>query len=309
MLADLLGESPASVHPVRWMGKVISAASRNRERSRRAKGNGDQRGTDFLDGLLLIAAGATLFGAVGQALETASRSHRGRTSVMLEGLILKQTHSLGALLRAAWDVRRPLAAGNLPLARKLLAFNLVSRPTEDLSEEEICGAVVESLSENLSDAFVAPLLAYAVGGMPLAYVYRFINTADAMIGYRTRDLEWYGKPAARCDDCLNFVPARMTALCLVIAGTRNRRRQLIRTISLDAVRTPSPNAGWPMSAAAHILGVRLSKREGAATVYELNSDGRTPTVEDISRTCRLLRRAARIAVEMVSPRMRRSYAV
>jgi adenosylcobinamide-phosphate synthase len=169
--------------------------------------------------------------------------------------------------------------------------------------------VVETLTENLSEAFVAPLLAYATGGLTLAYIYRFVNTADAMVGYHTRDLEWYGKAAARCDDCLNFVPARMTALCLVHAATRSnrRRRMLIEAVAHDAERTSSPNAGWPMSAAAHVLGIRLTKRVGGTTLYDLNSCGRTPTVQDISRAIGLAQRAARIAVEMISPPERQSH--
>ncbi len=303
ILADLLGESPAALHPVRWMGNVISAASRSRGLRLVSNRNGDARRTDFRDGVILIAVGATLFGALGLTLQALSRSRRGHAAVLLEGLFLKQTHSLGALVRAARDVRRPLAAGNVPLARELLAFHLVSRPTDDLSEAEICGAVVESLSENLSDAFVAPLFAYAVGGLSLAYVYRFINTADAMIGYRTSDLEWFGKAAARCDDCLNFVPARITAFCLMRAATRRslQRRKLIRAIARDAARTPSPNAGWPMSAAANILGLRLRKRVGTTILYDLNPSGRIPTVQDISRAIRLSQRAARIALNLISP--------
>jgi adenosylcobinamide-phosphate synthase len=137
IVADHLGESPGAVHPVRWMGNFVSSSSHSRGRGLPSNRDRDIWRTDFLKGMILVAAGATLFGALGMTLQALSRSRRGRGSAMLEGFFLKQTHSLGALVRAVRDVRRPLVAGNLPRARELLAFHLVSRPTDDLSEGEI----------------------------------------------------------------------------------------------------------------------------------------------------------------------------
>jgi adenosylcobinamide-phosphate synthase len=116
---------------------------------------------------------------------------------------------------------------------------------------------------NLTDAVVAPLLFWVVAGLPGAVGYRFLNTADAMLGYRDATHEHLGKPAARVDDLANLVPARLAALLLLLAGgvTGGDVRAGIRILARDRRRTASPNAGWTMSAMAGLLRVRLTKRE------------------------------------------------
>ena len=187
---------------------------------------------------------------------------------------------------------RALESGNLPEARRLLGWHLVSRDTAHLSASEVAGAAIESLAENLSDSVVAPLLAYRLGGLPLAALYRLCNTADAMWGYRTPDLEYAGKVAARADDLLNFWPARLTALCALVAsggkGALIWRR--------DYARTASPNAGHPLSAFAGALNVRLDKR-GA---YVLNPSGRAATAQDLRAALRLARRTFAVAAAVLS---------
>jgi adenosylcobinamide-phosphate synthase len=156
---------------------------------------------------------------------------------------------------------------------------------------------VASLAENLSDAVVAPLLAYRIGGLRAAYLHRWINTADAVLGYRTEALEWFGKPAARADDLLNWIPARVTALCLALAAPLAglHGREAARVALRDSGLTPSPNGGWPMAAAAGALGVRLEKRG----VYTLHAEGRAPEPGDIAACRRLVAIAALIALALV----------
>jgi adenosylcobinamide-phosphate synthase len=170
----------------------------------------------------------------------------------------------------------------------------------------VAGAAIESLAENLSDGFVAPALYHALGGSGAAYAYRLVNTADAMLGYRTPELEWFGKAAARADDALNLVPARVTALLVTlaaVAGAGSARRAL-RVAGRDAWRTASPNAGWPMAAMAGALGVRLDKRRETPStrraarpgigdyLYVLNPTGRVPAVDDVRRARRVVAAAA-----------------
>jgi adenosylcobinamide-phosphate synthase len=264
--ADLvLGEPPAAVHPTVWMGRWISLA----RRTRRAR-----------TPLAALAEGA-LWCASGAAATALAARAAGRLGPVARGVALKPALSLRALLSAGAEVERALRRGDLPEARRLLAWHLVSRDTSALSAAEVAGAAIESLAENLGDGVVAPLLAFRAGGLPAAYLHRFTNTADAMLGYRTPELEWFGKAPARADDLLNWVPARVSALLVSLAAPLGggSPRAALRTAARDASLTASPNAGWPMAAMAGALGVRLDKR-GA---YRLNESGRAPGVDDIGR--------------------------
>jgi adenosylcobinamide-phosphate synthase len=120
-----------------------------------------------------------------------------------------------------------------------------------------------------------------------------INTADAMLGYRTPELEWFGKTSARIDDVANIAPARLAAIlicCTARAGHGSSRNAL--SVSLrDGRNTPSPNAGWPMAAMAGALGVRLTKRGQ----YTLNEYGRAPNANDIKRSCKIALASASLA--------------
>ena len=155
-------------------------------------------------------------------------------------------------------MREALEAGDLAAARAGAARDLVSRDTSELDASELSGAAIQSLAENLSDSVVAPLLAYAAGGLPAAAAYRALNTADAMWGYRTPELLHRGRAAARADDVANLIPARLTAL--YIAARSPQPRAALRIALRDHGLAPSPNGGWPMAAMAGGLGVRLAKR-------------------------------------------------
>jgi adenosylcobinamide-phosphate synthase len=124
----------------------------------------------------------------------------------------------------------------------------------------VISAAIESCAENICDSFVAPLFYFAIFGLPGAIAYRIINTFDAMIGYHG-DREYTGKFAARLDDVANYIPARISALLIVIASamTGNSITHALRIMSRDHKKTESPNAGWSMSAMAGSLGVELEK--------------------------------------------------
>jgi adenosylcobinamide-phosphate synthase len=177
-------------------------------------------------------------------------------------MLLKLTLSCRRLLGAAEEVRRALVVPDLTEARRLVGWHLVSRPTTELSEEEVAGATVESLAENFTDAMVAPIFYWLLGGIPLAMAYRFINTADAMWGYRDSTHEYLGKVAARLDDAVNWLPARFAAALLLLGGAiaRGDLRNGLRVCARDHGATASPNAGWTMSAMAGLLQVQLTKR-------------------------------------------------
>jgi adenosylcobinamide-phosphate synthase len=161
---------------------------------------------------------------------------------------------------------------DLALGRARLSW-LVSRDVTQLTEAEVRESAIETLAENLNDSVVAPLCWFAVAGLPGAVLYRVANTADAMWGYRGlrggREWTWAGKWAARADDVLSYVPARLTA-GLLWAGLSVARW---RRLTTEATKTPSPNGGWCMGAMALALQVRLGKPD----VYVLNERADAPT--------------------------------
>ena len=181
------------------------------------------------------------------------------TLLALRGCARPSTASAG---RSRRGTSTPLA--QLPHAISSAATPRISTPSE------LSGAAIQSLAENLSDSVVAPLLAYAAGGLPAAAAYRALNTADAMWGYRTPELLYRGRTAARADDVANLIPARLTAL--YIAARSPRPREALRVALRDHGLAPSPNGGWPMAAMAGGLGVRLAKRGS----YDFNAGAPLP---------------------------------
>jgi adenosylcobinamide-phosphate synthase len=179
-----------------------------------------------------------------------------------------------------------------------LGWSLVSRDTSELDESQVASAVIESVAENASDSLIAPLFYYMLGGLPLALVYRFANTADAMLGYHTPEFEWLGKIPARLDDLLNLLPARLTGWLIVLASPLAGGNMLHakQTMHRDAANTASPNAGFPMSAMAGALGIELEK----TAHYRLGYGGRKPTSADIRRSRTILLAATGIATGLFS---------
>jgi len=192
-------------------------------------------------------------------------------------------------------------AGDLAGARRQVAWHLVSRPTDELDAPAVASAAVESLAENLTDGLVAPVCFYAAGallggagaGLALAWAYRAVNTADAMIGYRRDELEYLGRATARTDDALNYVPARLAAATIVAGAwlARQSRADAARVWRRDGSRTESPNAGQTMAAMAGALGVTLEKRGH----YRLG-DGPPPDPDAIDRALRVARWAAALGL-------------
>jgi adenosylcobinamide-phosphate synthase len=163
-----------------------------------------------------------------------------------------------SLLDEAQAVIRALEAGDLDLARRKLA-RIVGRDTADLDATEISRAVIETLAESACDGIVAPLFWLAAGGVRWAIAYKAINTLDSMIGHREAPYRYFGRAAAQLDDAVNFIPARLTALCIVAAAKfqgldAGGARRIWRR---DGDNHSSPNAGQSEAAMAGALGVQL----------------------------------------------------
>jgi len=246
----LLGEPPAAMHPVVWIGRLIAFVRRR-----------VRRGSVPLELAQGVAIALLVPALVGTfcALALMGLQDTPWLHILVGTWLLKSSFAVRALGAAAADVRSHLAAGDLPAARQALR-SLCSRDPGELDAEGVAAGAIESVAENSSDSVIAPLLFFLLFGVPGALVYRAINTADSMIGYRG-EYEYLGKAAARLDDAVNWIPARLTAVLLLLAGAfqgLNLARGW-RILWRDGGRTASPNAGRPMAAMAGLLGVRLTK--------------------------------------------------
>ena len=232
-----------------------------------------------------LALGAAALAGLAGALVSALARRLEWAGLPLEALALASLFSLRGLAGAARRVADALTRGDLAGARALVGRDLVSRPTAALGAGQVASATVESVAENLTDSVVAPLACYLAFGLAGAAVYRAVNTADAMVGYREGALEHFGKTAARLDDVLSFLPARLAG-CAIVAGASFAGGSAARALAVmrrDRAATASPNAGWTMAAMAGALGVTLEK-PGA---YRLG-DGSLPVVADVTRALRVL---------------------
>ncbi|KAL7497572.1 hypothetical protein ACHAWT_005776 [Skeletonema menzelii] len=198
---------------------------------------------------------------------------------ILKLLLLKSTFSLQLLCILPLQMAKFIERGQIDDARDQLCW-LCSRDPSKLGPSDLAGATLESLSENLSDGFVAPLFWYVLFGPIGALGYRVINTLDSRVGYRGK-YEWFGKPSARLDDVINYIPARITTLLLALSASvtigRKRAWKGLQNAWKDQHQCESPNAGWPMACFAGLLGVKLNK-EG---VYCLGASGKEPAPVDI----------------------------
>lgn len=268
-----LGDAPNRWHPVAWFGTGANAAM-----ARLPRGS---LGRDLASGLALAIGGGAGAFAAGRFVAKAARALPGPLAFAVEAFALKQALSARGLAAHAVAVARPLEQGDLPAAREAVRM-MVSRDVGSLGEAAIASAAIESTAENASDSVIAPAMWYLAGGLPVAWAYRAMNTLDAMVGYRKHGR--FGSPAARADDALNLAPSRLTAGIIAIVSADPGATW--RGARAEAGRTPSPNSGWPMAAAAHALGVRLEK----PGVHIVNRERREPGAGDIRCAIGLLGR-------------------
>ena len=279
------GEPPVSIHPVVWMGRYLGwAGGHVAPLTQGSPPPHLQKRRSFWLGALAWCAGGGGAGAVAWWLQSQLLQAPWWLACPLLAVLLKPMLAWRMLHREVAAVEqalsRSLAEGREQLAR------LVSRDVSQLSAAEVRESAIESLAENLNDSVVAPVFWFVLFGLPGAALYRFANTADAMWGYRGerngRVWEWAGKWAARADDVLSWLPARITALLLAVVALPSPFLPLA-AMWRESGHTPSPNSGWPMATMALLLGVRLGK----PGVYVLNAPGRAPTPDDLQRAVKL----------------------
>ncbi|MYD36612.1 MAG: cobalamin biosynthesis protein CobD [Dehalococcoidia bacterium] len=278
-----LPEPPGRIHPVVWMGRTIAVLERAASQ---------RPAPAFIYGCIIVILVTGFSTALSWLAVIALASIHPVAYVTGSAIILRATFTVRGLSSAARQTRDALREGRLEPAQASLR-NLVSRDPTTLTPPLVAASAIESVAENTTDSFVGPWLAFAVFGVPGAVAYRAVNTLDSMLGYRGR-YEYLGKASARLDDALNLIPARLSALFLLLGGALGRlpMRRAWLIMLRDRQSTASPNAGWTMSAIAGLLGVRLEKPEH----YVLGEGMREPNAEDISTAIRLAERTAILGV-------------
>jgi adenosylcobinamide-phosphate synthase len=252
-LLDLcLGDLPGWPHPIRWLGRLITFWETRLYQPRVLSGLFFWLAVMWtaLAAVLAVLTLAAVFGPLAQGAVAAY--------LVYAGLATRSLHL------ESKRVEKALARGNLAEARKKLAM-IVGRETAHLEEADIRRATLETLAENLGDGVIAPLFYILVAGVPGLILCKGANTMDSMVGYKNERYERFGKVAARLDDVLNFLPARLTAwlICLIAAPANLDREQAWRILKRDGNKAASPNAGRPEAALAGALGVRL----GGPSIY------------------------------------------
>ncbi len=283
------GDPPNAFHPVAWMGSFINIL----------KVGGLERGRKYqlVYGFLAAISGGCFIFILSLWFLNYLRSISLALYIVVGFLLFKSSFTFSGLRKAAMQVAESLRMGNIQEARQLVSRHLASREVDELDAPAIASATVESVAENFTDVLVAPMFYFLLGGVPGALTFRFINTADAMIGYHDPVHEYLGKGAARLDDLLVYIPARVAGLLLVGAAWLRRENSggAWRTMWRKHSLTASPNAGWTMSAVAGALGIVLEKKGH----YRLGEGDELPCAEHISRALELVKAAYVLTIIIV----------
>jgi adenosylcobinamide-phosphate synthase len=290
----LFGEPKVRWHPIALIGRAMGRVEAGLFRFRGKRPGGKLAGVCFA---LFFAAAAYLMSGWLSAWAAGSSRWLG---FAVSVFFLWTSISVGELLMTAKRVNGLLDAGRLDEARNMLR-SLVGRDTGSMSEAQIREAALESVAENLVDAGIAPLFYAFIGGAPLAFAYRVVNTLDSMFGYKTERYRDFGWASARLDDIASWLPARLTVLSLAAAGALKTGKtgdskpisgrpgisyaaplQAVKSALTDGRRHPSPNSGLPMAALAGLLEIRLGgprSYRGRRQVFGYFGPGIEPVVD------------------------------
>ena len=265
-------------HPVVWVGGLIAGLERGWNRPERSVKT--RRALGVLTVLILLVA----TGGVGWGVERLAATAPfwpGLALLLIWGATGLAARSLFEHVRA---VARPMKAGDLSAAR-LAVGTIVGRDVEAMDENEIATAALESLAESFCDGVVAPVFWFVIGGLPGLFAYKAVNTADSMIGHMEPRWRAFGWAAARTDDLMNWIPARIAGALIALGGWQGWR-----IMWRDARKHASPNAGWPEAAMAGALRVRLGgpvSYDGVITSRPRFGDWAPPRAHDLQRGLRV----------------------
>ena len=271
-------------HPVVWIGYAIEGLERTLNIT---EWPAQQRKIAGVGAVLWLVIGAAIVGLLIELILP-----KGWPSVVIEGFLASVLLAQRSLYQHVARVRDAFADGGLPAARTAVSM-IVGRDPARLDEAGVARAAIESTAENFSDGIVAPVFWLAVFGLPGLIAYKAINTADSMIGHRSERFEQFGWAAARLDDLVNIIPARLSGLLFLLVAplTGGSMAKAKAAMFRDAPTHRSPNAGWPESAMAGALGIALAGprhyAEGPVDDPFLNAGARAATPDDINRALKL----------------------
>ncbi len=269
ILLDItLGDPRNRYHPTAWVGHIIALLIPL------------YRGRTW--GATVCVISCTITGVPAILLHHIVWSHSQHAEIIIiyciaAIILLKSTIAIRGLQVHAVSIITRLESGQTQAAAHSLA-HIVKRPTNDMNSETICSATIESIAENTTDSVTGPLFYMGWFGLPGAFMYRTINTIDAMVGYKTPSLARVGWFGAHSDTILNWIPARITACIMVLAAAilKHDYNGAIRAIRNDSRKPSSRNSGYTMAAMAGALGVRLRK----VNHYTIGM-GREPGINDV----------------------------
>ena len=241
----IIGEPPAVIHPVVWMGNLVNLFVEKAPQNHRK-----------LYGFFMVLSGIVLVAVAGLLI---SKTVTGLAGLLIAAYFLKSTFSIRMLLVSALGIKKDLEAGDIMTVRENLKM-FVGRDTSNLDKHQSASAVIESVAESFVDAILSPLFYFLLFGLPGALVYRMVNTLDSTVGYKKEPFVELGYASAKIDDIANWIPARLSLLFIFIASIfAGSPMSAVKTCIRDHNRTSSPNSGWSMAAVSGAVGVRLEK--------------------------------------------------
>ena len=268
-------------HPAVLMGRLVAFLDRTLN-------TGNDRKSKGVLALAILCFSAAVLGSVLSQLGWV-------IEIIVAAILLAQKSLVDHVKAVATGLRISIAQGRFAVSM------IVSRDTKDMTESQIARSAIESAAENFSDGVIAPAFWFLIGGLPAMLVYKFVNTADSMIGYKTKKYLEFGWASARFDDVLNWVPARISML-LIVAFAKQPIN--LKAIISEAKQHKSPNAGWPEAAMARAIDVALAgPRSYDGKLQQLpwvNETGRQSiTANDVDSATRILWRAWNLAWVLV----------
>lgn len=253
LIDTIIGDPRTKYHPVVLMGKLIALLEHCFYRA------DDSDNKKFVMGIMLVIITLLISYEVAAAIMLLSyQLPFSWGSAAVGGLLLSFTISPNSLAKAGKGIYALLIMGELTEAREKVGW-IVGRDTKDLDDAEIARATIETIAENTVDGIIAPLFFFVLGGVPLAVLYRAANTMDSMIGYKNEKYLYFGRGAAKLDDVLNYIPARITAMLFLFSALilGFDYRNAYRIMQRDAAKHPSPNGGYAEATMAGALHIRL----------------------------------------------------
>lgn len=250
----IIGDPNSKYHPVALMGKLIDILDKLLR-----KDNATEP-TKLVCGFILVAILLSFSYGITYGIITLLDIFNCPSwlNIFIQAVILSFMISPKSLANAGKDIYDELINHNLDEARKKVNY-IVSRDANRMNEQDITRATVETVAENIVDGIISPLFYFFIGGLPLAVLYRMSNTMDAMIGYKNDKYLYFGRTAARIDDVLNFIPARITGLLLIVVAfySKLNAKGALKMMMRDAKKHPSPNGGYTEATVAGALDIRL----------------------------------------------------